>query len=101
MLYDYATALSGWLTPYHDYARPPPSAVLAEAAKLTEQKTGHPLRGLDLPVDALANGSARKDEEPPAVVDPPVAIAQYFDGEYVFIAVDILVSPTISYNQVF
>ena len=37
--------MSEWLTPYHDYTRPPPSAVLAEAAKITEQKTGHTLKG--------------------------------------------------------
>ena len=79
MFYDYATALSEWLTPYHDYARPPPSAVLAEAAKLTEQKTGHPLKGLEIPADAT-NGHAKKDEEPPAVVEPPAAISKYFDG---------------------
>ncbi|KAI0807388.1 N-acetyltransferase B complex non catalytic subunit-domain-containing protein [Fomes fomentarius] len=79
LYYDYATALSEWLTPYHDYARPPPSAVLAEAAKLTEQKTGHPLKGLELPPDA-GNGYAKKDEEPPAVVDPPAAISQHYDA---------------------
>ena len=79
LYYDFATALSDWLTPYHDYARPPPSAVLAEAAKLTEQKTGHTLRGLELAPDA-ANGTVKKDEEPPAVVDPPAAISAYFDG---------------------
>ncbi|TBU65814.1 N-acetyltransferase B complex non catalytic subunit-domain-containing protein [Dichomitus squalens] len=78
LFYDYATALSEWLTPYHDYARPPPSAVLAEAAKLTEQKTGHPLKGLEIPPEA-ANGHAKKDEEPPAVVEPPAAISKYFD----------------------
>ena len=79
--YDYATALSEWLTPYHDYARPPPSAVLAEAAKLTEQKTGQSLKGLELPPDAGTNGHAKKDEEPPAVVEPPAAISQHFDGK--------------------
>ena len=80
MFYDYASALSEWLTPYHDYARPPPSVVLAEAAKMTEQKTGHPLRGLEISPEMLANGSAKKDEEPPAVVEPPAAISGYFDG---------------------
>lgn len=80
MFYDYASALSEWLTPYHDYARPPPSVVLAEAAKMTEQKTGHPLRGLEISPEMLANGNAKKDEEPPAVVEPPVAISGYFDG---------------------
>ncbi|KAH9946109.1 N-acetyltransferase B complex non catalytic subunit-domain-containing protein [Epithele typhae] len=76
-LYDFASALSEWLTPYHDYARPPPSAVLAEAAKLTEQKTGHTLKNLELPPEA--NGNGKKDEEPPTVVEPPTSIAAYFD----------------------
>ncbi len=79
--YDYASALSEWLTPYHDYARPPPSVVLAEAAKLTEQKTGHTLKGLELPPDAATNGNGKKDEEPPAVVEPPASISKHFDGE--------------------
>ncbi|KAH9901395.1 actin cytoskeleton organization protein [Cubamyces lactineus] len=79
LFYDYASALSQWLTPYHDYTRPPPSAVLAEAAKITEQKTGHTLKGLELPPDAATNGHAKKDEEPPAVVAPPALINQYFD----------------------
>ncbi|KAI0780924.1 actin cytoskeleton organization protein [Trametes elegans] len=77
--YDYASALSEWLTPYHDYVRPPASAVLAEAAKLTEQKTGHSLRCVDIPPEAATNGHAKKDEEPPAVVEPPASIVQYFD----------------------
>ncbi|KAI0721082.1 N-acetyltransferase B complex non catalytic subunit-domain-containing protein [Cerioporus squamosus] len=77
--YDYASALSEWLTPYHDYARPPPSVVLAEAAKLTEQKTGHTLKGLELPLDAATNGNGKKDEEPPAVVEPPASISKHFD----------------------
>ncbi|OSC97114.1 actin cytoskeleton organization protein [Trametes coccinea BRFM310] len=79
LFYDYASALSQWLTPYHDYTRPPPSAVLAEAAKITEQKTGHPLKGLEISADAATNGHAKKDEEPPAVVEPPAQITQYFD----------------------
>ncbi|EIW60342.1 actin cytoskeleton organization protein [Trametes versicolor FP-101664 SS1] len=77
--YDYACALSEWLTPYHDYTRPPPSAVLAEAAKNTEQKTGLTLKGLEIPSDAASNGQAKKDEEPPVVVDPPALITKYFD----------------------
>nr|VWO98683.1 MAPKK kinase Kpp4 [Ganoderma boninense] len=79
LFYDYASALSEWLTPYHDYARPPPSVVLAEAVKMTEQKTGHPLRGLEISPDMLVNGSTKKDEEPPAVVEPPAVISGYFD----------------------
>lgn len=68
------------MTPYHDYTRPPPSAVLAEAAKNTEQKTGLTLKGLEIPSDAASNGQAKKDEEPPVVVDPPALITKYFDG---------------------
>ncbi|KAI0362109.1 actin cytoskeleton organization protein [Trametes cingulata] len=79
LFYEYASALSQWLAPYHDYARPPPSAVLAEAAKITEQKTGHTLRGVEIPPEAATNGHAKKDEEPPAVVEPPATISQYFD----------------------
>ncbi|KAI0670373.1 actin cytoskeleton organization protein [Trametes maxima] len=74
LFYDYATALSGWLTPYHDYTRPPPAVVLAEAAKMAEQKIGHTLKGFDVPADAV-----KKDEEPPVVVDPPALLSQFFD----------------------
>ena len=49
---------------------------------MTEQKTGHPLRGLDISPELLTNGSIKKDEEPPAVVEPPAAISEYFDGAY-------------------
>ena len=83
MFYDYTSTPSEWLTPYHDYARPPPSVVLTKAAKMMEQKTGHPLRGLEIPLEMLVNGSAKKDEEPPAVVEPPAAIGAYFDGAFV------------------
>ncbi|OBZ75813.1 N-alpha-acetyltransferase 25, NatB auxiliary subunit [Grifola frondosa] len=79
-LLDYATALSDWLSPYHDYTRPPPSAVLAEAAKQTELKTGHPLKGLELPPDALTNGHSKKEEDPPAVTEPPEVVTKYFEA---------------------
>ncbi|PPR03615.1 hypothetical protein CVT24_007731 [Panaeolus cyanescens] len=78
-LVEYATSLSGWLGPYHDYARPPPSVVLAEAAKQTELKTGHPLKGIEVP-PINGNGQHKKDEEPPAVVDAPESVAKHFDG---------------------
>ncbi|OCH92238.1 hypothetical protein OBBRIDRAFT_791472 [Obba rivulosa] len=78
---EFATALSDWLAPYHDYARPPPSAVLAEAAKQTELKTGHPLKGLELPTNGSAtNGHTKKDEEPPTVQEPPAAVTKFFDN---------------------
>ena len=50
---------------------------------MTEQKTGHPLRGLEISPEMLANGGAKKDEEPPAVVEPPAAISAYFDGAFI------------------
>ena len=50
---------------------------------MTEQKTGHPLRGLEISPEMLPNGSAKKDEEPPAVVKPPAGIGAYFDGAFV------------------
>ncbi|CAK5277392.1 unnamed protein product [Mycena citricolor] len=78
----YADALANWLEPYHDFARPPPSVVLAEAAKVAEAKTGHPLRGVEIPPKS-ANGSAnglKKDEEPPAIVEPPQAVVEFFDA---------------------
>lgn len=79
-LVEYARALADWLQPYHDYTRPPPSVVLAEAAKQTELKTGHPLKGVDL---AALNGSAnmKKDEEPPVVTEAPELVVKFFDGK--------------------
>jgi len=80
LLLDYATALAEWLAPYHDHVRPPPSAVLAEAAKQTELKTGFPLRGVELPPkNGATNGHTKKEEEPPAVKEPPEIVVQYFD----------------------
>jgi len=75
----FASALADWLEPYHDYTRPSPAVVLAEAAKQTEIKTGRPLKGVDL--HAL-NGSStpKKDEEPPAVTEPPEVVTKFFDS---------------------
>ncbi|KAJ7632694.1 actin cytoskeleton organization protein [Roridomyces roridus] len=81
MFVNYATALADWLEPYHDHARPPPSVVLAEAAKQTELKTGHPLKGVEIPPkNGSTNGSTKKDEEPPAVTDAPEVVVRYFDA---------------------
>lgn len=74
--YEYATALSSWLGPYHDYARPPPSLLLVEAAKskvLAPPANGPPTNG---------NGHTKKDEEPPAVTEPPEAISKFFHGSF-------------------
>ncbi|KAJ6630878.1 actin cytoskeleton organization protein [Mycena sp. CBHHK59/15] len=79
---NYANALADWLEPYHDHARPPPAVVLAEAAKLAELKTGHPLKGVEIPPkngNGTANGSAKKEEEAPPVTDAPTLVLKYFD----------------------
>ncbi|KAK0463946.1 actin cytoskeleton organization protein [Desarmillaria tabescens] len=75
----YADVLADWLEPYHDYVRPPPAVVLAEAAKQTELKTGHPLKGIEIPVlDGLSNGH-KKDEEAPPVTEAPAELMTFFD----------------------
>ncbi|KAF9562547.1 actin cytoskeleton organization protein [Agrocybe pediades] len=72
---EYANALVNWIEPYYDYARPPPAVVLAEAAKQTQLKTGHPLKGVDInPV----NG--KKEQDPPAVTDAPEVVVKYFEA---------------------
>ncbi|KAJ7709829.1 actin cytoskeleton organization protein [Mycena rosella] len=79
---NYANSLADWLEPYHDHARPPPGVVLAEAAKLAELKTGHPLKGVEIPPknpNGNTNGSTKKDEEPPAVTEAPATVVRYFD----------------------
>ncbi|KAJ7285761.1 actin cytoskeleton organization protein [Mycena rebaudengoi] len=79
---NYASALADWLEPYHDHARPPPAVVLAEASKMAEAKTGYPLKGVEVPKNGNTtptNGSAKKDEEAPPVVDAPELVGQFFD----------------------
>lgn len=43
-------------------------------------KTGHPLKGVDIPPANGVNEHHKKDEEPPAVQSPPQLVANYFDG---------------------
>ncbi|PFH54291.1 hypothetical protein AMATHDRAFT_38233 [Amanita thiersii Skay4041] len=78
LLVDYACALADWLEPYHNYTRPPPDVVLAEAAKQTELKTGHPLKGIEIPIQDPSNGHAKKNEDPPVIEDAPEFILDYF-----------------------
>ena len=78
---EYATALANWLEPYHDFARPPPAVVLAEAAKQTELKTGHPLKGIDTTPANGTNGHHKKDEEPPTIQEPPELLTKYFESK--------------------
>lgn len=77
---NYINALADWLEPYHNYARPPPSVVLAEAAKQQpEIKNGHPLKGVDA---SHTNGNGHhKKEEPPSVQDPPQLVVDHFNCE--------------------
>ncbi|KAF5381081.1 hypothetical protein D9615_004014 [Tricholomella constricta] len=77
---NFASALAEWLEPYHDYTRPPPAVVLAEAAKQTELKTGHPLKGVDLQALNGASSPVKKDEEPPSVTEPPELVTKFFDS---------------------
>ncbi|KAH9951453.1 actin cytoskeleton organization protein [Amylocystis lapponica] len=56
---EYATALANWLAPYHDYVRPPPQALP--------------------PKNGTTNGHAKKEEDPPAVTEPPEIVSKYFD----------------------
>lgn len=76
---EFATALTEWLAPYHDFTRPPPSAVLAEAVELTKLRTGQALRGIEIPPNG--NGNAKKDEDCPPIRDAPEIVTKYFDGE--------------------
>lgn len=80
---EYATSLADWLEPYHDYTRPPPSVVLAEAAKQAELKTGQPLKGVNItPANGTnGNGHVKKDQEPPAVKESPELVPQFFDSK--------------------
>ena len=64
-----------------DYTRPPPSVVLAEAAKQAELKTGHPLKGIEIP-PTNSNGNYKKDEEPPAIQEPPEIVTKFFSSEH-------------------
>ena len=80
---DFTVALADWLEPYHDHLRPSTAAVLAEAAKQSELKFGHPLKGMDIPTPAPGtNGNGKKDEEAPPVKEPPLSVLKFFDGEY-------------------
>ncbi|KIP09553.1 hypothetical protein PHLGIDRAFT_102803 [Phlebiopsis gigantea 11061_1 CR5-6] len=77
-LLEFSTAVAEWLGPHHDYIRPPPAAVLAEAARQTELKIGHQPKGMTLP-EGSSNGDARKDIDPPVVQDPPEIVLTFFD----------------------
>lgn len=58
--------------------------VLAEAAKQSELKTGHPLKGVEIsptPPNGFANGHHKKDEEAPAITEPPEIVVNFFNSK--------------------
>lgn len=75
--FEFASALANWLGPFHDHVRPSPAAVLADAMKQNELKTGKPLRGIVLP----AENGPNEQKEPPQATPPPETVTTFFDGE--------------------
>lgn len=75
--FEFTSAIAEWLEPLHNYVRPSPAIVLADAMKQNELKTGKPLRGIEIPVE---NGS-NEQKEPPQVSPPPEIVTTFFDGE--------------------
>jgi len=80
-LVNYVNNLANLLECYHDYTRPPPSVVLTKAAKQTELKTGHPLKGIEIPLTNSSNGNHKKEEESPAIQEPPEIVTRFFSRE--------------------
>ncbi|KAI0322196.1 N-acetyltransferase B complex non catalytic subunit-domain-containing protein [Amylostereum chailletii] len=73
---DYATDLCDWLSPYHNFTRPPPAVVLAEATKQSAMRA----KGIILPSDnGHLNGHVKKNEEAPQVQEPPSSLMTFFD----------------------
>lgn len=61
--------------------------MLAEAAKQSELKTGHPLKGVEIPPtppNGSANGHHKKDEEAPAITEPPEIVVNYFNSKQIW-----------------
>ena len=80
-MHEFGHALSAWLRPYHNYARPPASVVLADAAKQAALRGGQPLKGVEIPTNGSTPEHVKKDDEPPAVKEPPEIIIKFFDSE--------------------
>lgn len=79
--------IADWLEPHHNFVRPPPAIVLAEAAKQTELRTGHPLKGIDIP--QITNGASnKKDEDAPPITDAPPEIGEFFSSKLCPLEID-------------
>lgn len=77
----YATALAEWLEPYHNHARPPAAVLLAEAAKQTEPRPRGTEPSSKNGNGMHVNGGSKKEDEPPAVKEPPEIVSRFFDGQ--------------------
>jgi N-terminal acetyltransferase B complex non-catalytic subunit len=77
--FNYVTALADWLEPYHNYTRPSPAAVLAEAAKQTSAKSSTKGVQLNPQNGSTTNGHTKKEMEAPPVKDAPEVIPKFFD----------------------
>ena len=83
LFYEFAMALCDWLLPYHDFARPPPAIVLAEANKQTELlKSGKAGKVTGNGHSTQSNGHKKGNEEPPPVKDAPETVVKFFSGMY-------------------
>lgn len=78
--FNYVTAVADWLEPYHNYTRPSPAAVLAEAAKQTSAKSSTKGVQLNLQNGSTTNGHTKKEMEAPPLKDAPEVIPKFFDG---------------------
>ena len=58
------------------FCHPCVAAVLADAMKQSELKTGKPLRNIELPTEDGSNDQ----KEPPQVTPPPGIVTTFFDG---------------------
>ena|ERR1700722_3875805 len=83
---EYTTALADWLEPYHDYIRPPATAILADAVKQSETKGGSLLKKSNgslnanelpnIPVDE----TKKKEREVPVAKEAPLNLVDFFQG---------------------
>ena len=99
-LYNFVAELCDWLTPYHDFARPPSEWTIADAQRIQEQQLSQQRNGkfgslkgdrvgrdanAPPPTSNYSTGTNshghvyKRDGEPPAVADPPEALKAFFE----------------------